>query len=211
MAESTKEAILDAAEEYFAELGFEKTSLRKITQGAGANLAAVNYHFGSKSELFAAVLERQFNPINKARKEGLENYLSSLKTGEKPDPKKLLDLFVRAPVLHFHSFGEKGSTLCKILGRSLFEPNEVVQKAKEKTFREVFQGFHRAFQMAFPDQSPQHVSWKMSLVIGMLHFQFNHFSQGNHAPWSQKLEPEEFIGRIVSFAEPGFFADFPST
>ena len=46
----TRDRILDAAEELFAEQGFA-SSLRNITSSAGVNLAAVNYHFGSKEEL----------------------------------------------------------------------------------------------------------------------------------------------------------------
>lgn len=45
---STKNKILDAAEHLFAVNGFNGTSLREITSQAEVNLAAVNYHFGSK-------------------------------------------------------------------------------------------------------------------------------------------------------------------
>ena len=51
----TATRILDAAERLFVEHGFEATSLRTITQQAEVNLAAVNYHFGSKDALFQAV------------------------------------------------------------------------------------------------------------------------------------------------------------
>ena len=55
MAQSeTVERILDAAEQLFAEKGFAETSLRLITSKAGVNLAAVNYHFGSKKALIQA-------------------------------------------------------------------------------------------------------------------------------------------------------------
>ena len=58
MAQSeTVERILDAAEQLFAEKGFAETSLRLITSKAGVNLAAVNYHFGSRDGLYLAVLE----------------------------------------------------------------------------------------------------------------------------------------------------------
>ena len=64
---ATKEKILDAAEALFMEHGFEATSLRQITAAAGVNLAAVNYHFGSKEELFQAVLTRRLDPMNQER------------------------------------------------------------------------------------------------------------------------------------------------
>src|SRR5690349_23937924 len=63
----TKERILDAAEALFLEHGFEATSLRAITAAADVNLAAVNYHFGSKEELFQAVLTRRLDPMNQER------------------------------------------------------------------------------------------------------------------------------------------------
>src|SRR5215468_2668082 len=64
---ATKARILDAAEVLFMEHGFEATSLRAITAAAGVNLAAVNYHFGSKEELFQAVLTRRLDPMNQER------------------------------------------------------------------------------------------------------------------------------------------------
>ena len=66
-ATATKERILDAAEGLFMEHGFEATSLRSITAAAAVNLAAVNYHFGSKDELFQAVLTRRLDPMNQRR------------------------------------------------------------------------------------------------------------------------------------------------
>ena len=59
----TVERILDAAEILFAERGFAETSLRTITSAAGVNLAAVNYHFGSKKALIQAVFVRFIDPV----------------------------------------------------------------------------------------------------------------------------------------------------
>src|SRR5947199_662629 len=64
---ATKGRILNTAEELFMEHGFEATSLRQITAAAGVNLAAVHYHFGSKEELFQAVLTRRLDPMNQER------------------------------------------------------------------------------------------------------------------------------------------------
>ena len=64
---STKDRILDAAEGLFAQQGFSATSLRAITAQAGVNLAAVNYHFGSKDGLLEAVFVRRLGPLNDER------------------------------------------------------------------------------------------------------------------------------------------------
>ena len=56
----TRERLLDAARKVFAECGFKETTVRAICTRAGANLASVNYYFGSKDKLYIAVLEDFF-------------------------------------------------------------------------------------------------------------------------------------------------------
>jgi AcrR family transcriptional regulator len=55
--DSTRERLLDAAGEVFAERGFDGATIRDITRKAGANVAAVNYYFRDKNELYAATLQ----------------------------------------------------------------------------------------------------------------------------------------------------------
>ena len=54
--ESTREKILNAAGEVFGEQGFEGATIRGITERAGVNVAAVNYHFRDKAELYTRVV-----------------------------------------------------------------------------------------------------------------------------------------------------------
>ena len=63
----TKDKIMDAAEKLFARRGFHGTSVRDITGAAGVDLSLVNYHFGSKKELLAAVIERRGQVLNEER------------------------------------------------------------------------------------------------------------------------------------------------
>ena len=60
----TRGRILDAAEALFVEHGLEATSMRMITALAGVNLAAVNYHFGSKENLIQEVFRRRLGELN---------------------------------------------------------------------------------------------------------------------------------------------------
>src|SRR6266704_3149011 len=62
----TRSRILDVAEELFSEQGFDRVSIRDITNKARVNLAAINYHFGSKEDLIAAIFEREFVPVIEA-------------------------------------------------------------------------------------------------------------------------------------------------
>lgn len=53
---ATRQAVLEAARDRFAELGFEATSMLAIARHAGLTTGAVTHHYGSKAELFQAVL-----------------------------------------------------------------------------------------------------------------------------------------------------------
>ncbi|TCK08870.1 TetR/AcrR family transcriptional regulator [Marinobacterium mangrovicola] len=60
---NTATRIILAAEQLFAERGFAETTMRQITAAADVNLAAVNYHYGSKHGLIEAVATRFLDPL----------------------------------------------------------------------------------------------------------------------------------------------------
>jgi AcrR family transcriptional regulator len=64
---NTKDRILGAAEELFAVHGFAGTSLRQVTSRADVNIAAVNYHFGSKENLVNEVFRRRMDDMSEKR------------------------------------------------------------------------------------------------------------------------------------------------
>ena len=86
----TKTRILDAAENLFAARGYHNTSLREITKEAGVNLAAVNYHFGSKEALLRAVIKRRLVPLNQVRTRRLHEVREKARR-EKRRPKQSPD------------------------------------------------------------------------------------------------------------------------
>jgi AcrR family transcriptional regulator len=60
---TTRERLLTATERLLLEQGFEKVSVRSICAAAGANSAAVHYHFGSKDNLVAELLQTRLGPL----------------------------------------------------------------------------------------------------------------------------------------------------
>lgn len=66
-AKNTKVRLLDAAEKLYTRSGQDSLSLRDLTELAGVNLAAVNYHFGSKNALVCAMVARRLDVINELR------------------------------------------------------------------------------------------------------------------------------------------------
>jgi AcrR family transcriptional regulator len=57
-SEQTRTRLIDAAGEMFAELGFHHTTVRQICERAGANIAAINYHFRDKTGLYTEVVRQ---------------------------------------------------------------------------------------------------------------------------------------------------------
>src|SRR5205085_9270648 len=89
--DTTRERIADAAGEIFAERGFEGTTVRDICQRAGANIAAVNYHFGDMQRLYVEA-------VVMAHRWRMERFPLPPWTDETPAEKKLADFvttFVR--------------------------------------------------------------------------------------------------------------------
>jgi len=108
---STKNKILDAAEVLFADKGFNGTSLREITSLGEVNLAAVNYHFGSKKELIKAVMSRYMNELSPR----LESALSTLCQNDiQPTLNDVFSAFIE-PLLHLNEFKENGTSTFFVL------------------------------------------------------------------------------------------------
>ena len=80
--ERSRAAILDAAERLFAEKGYGATSLTEVGQGAGVSRGTPGYFFGSKPELYRAVLSRSFAEVRDAVRAGRERALASSQSPE---------------------------------------------------------------------------------------------------------------------------------
>ena len=152
----TRDRLLDSAERLFAENGVDATSLRHITNDAEANLASVNYHFGSKEELFRQVFARRIGPINQERL----RLLDSCEAQGTPSLECVLEAFL-APTLRLRSDPEQGGEhfMC-LMGRLFSEPTEWKTILMEE-FNEIFQRFGTALQMALPEHAPIDLTWHL--------------------------------------------------
>ena len=110
--EDTKSRILDTAEMLFARNGYHLTSLRSLTSQARVNLAAVNYHFGSKEALLRAIIERRLLPLNQIRTEKLSAALQTARqNNQPPKTETLLRAFIE-PTLAFRHSGAGAEKFC---------------------------------------------------------------------------------------------------
>jgi AcrR family transcriptional regulator len=202
----TKDRILDAAERLFADQGFSATSLRAITSEADVNLAAVNYHFGSKNGLIEAVFERRLGPLNQERIALLDALESA---DDNPRLEKILEAFV-GPPLRLHGDASRGGPMfMRLLGRTLTEPHQELQEIFARQFAEIAARFTPAVKRALPEQPPDDVFWKIHFTIGtMAHtmcdtFRLSLLSAGR---CDAGTDIDSTIHRLVTFIAAGLRA-----
>lgn len=205
--QDTKDKILDAAERLFAEQGFASTSMRNITAQAGVNVAAVNYHFGSKVSLMKAVFERRFHPINEQRLEALD--LLEAEAGDGPlELEKVLEAFLAPAIRLWKEWGEEGERFVHFVGRAHSEANPEVQKIFQDLFSTVVQRFFPAFRRALPDIPHEEIVLKAYFVIGaMAHTMAWHKKLAFiHNDPMTTLDADILLDRLVSFSAAGMRA-----
>lgn len=162
---ATRERILDAAEQLFAEHGFEGTSIRAVTKEAGANLAAVGYHFGSKAALLEAVAERVMEPVI-AGQLGRLNDLE--KVEREPRIEELVEAFITPYFDRLPRKSEaRGKTVSKLVGRILGDPAEEIRKVAVEG-GEVRDRYLMAFSQALPSVTQEELWWRMRSMIGVV-------------------------------------------
>ncbi|MEN8232665.1 MAG: TetR/AcrR family transcriptional regulator [Thermodesulfobacteriota bacterium] len=164
----TKKRILDAAEKLFAQQGFYATSLRMLTKEAGVNLAAVNYHFGSKEELIKAVFGRRMLPLNKMRLERLQNIKDSASAeGRPPDIKEILLAFIE-PTFEFRKSGKGAQDFISMISRAFSDPRDTVRKLFLNMVEPVFQLLFELLCEALPSLPKNIVYWRLNFMIGAM-------------------------------------------
>lgn len=164
----TKQRILDAAEHLFARDGYHATSLRGITTTADANLAAVNYHFGSKEALLEAVIVRRLDPLNEVRRGQLEALLQKAElAGELPSCREVLRAFVE-PTLRLRQQGSEAEDFIALIGRTLAEPRGIAMSIFLRHMQPLLQRIFQALALSLPALTEQDLFWRMHFTMGCL-------------------------------------------
>lgn len=200
----TKSKILDVAEELFGERGLDRVSVRDITDKAEVNLAAINYHFGSKEDLIAAVFERRVVPLNEARLAALD---SVEKAAGKKTPKleAILEAFIRPTLQCCLKKSKGGEAFSKLFGRCLSEPSPGVEALLKKQFEPLTERMNRALMKALPNVPRSEIFWRMKFTYGALHHWLS--TKDKFLPdWLEETDVEEQIQKLISYAAAGLRA-----
>ncbi|WP_324656517.1 TetR/AcrR family transcriptional regulator [Burkholderia thailandensis] len=162
----TKARILDAAEDLFIEHGFEAMSMRQITSRAAVNLAAVNYHFGSKEALIHAMLSRRLDQLNEERLRILDRFDAQL--GPHVTCEHVLGaMFI--PALQASRDPQRGGrAFLRLIGRAYTDPSAFVRNFLTAHYASVAGRFFDAFQRALPNLPRAELGWRLHYAIGAL-------------------------------------------
>jgi len=161
----TRDRILEAARELFAEHGVEAVSLRELTGRAGVNLAAIHYHFGSKDALLEELFSRSSQPIVRWRLELLANVRKH--EDGRPVLEDVLDAFLR-PALS--SGRRQNSTFVRLRARLALERTESVRRILSNAFDESSRLTIEAIGKALPDLPRDELYWRFHFLIGTMFY-----------------------------------------
>ena len=197
--ESTRERLLNIAEQRFGEGGYEGTSLRAITVAAAANIAAVNYHFGSKEALLRAAVARAMAPVNTERRRRLDQ----LEAAGQPTAEQLIRAFIEPGLDLVLRRGERGAIVARFIGRVAFDPSRRIRELYAAEADPVEARYLAALQQALPRAAPESVAFGYVNMLGLLAL---HQSQAlSRAPGTEDVDDASRLAEnLIAFLVAAF-------
>lgn len=200
---TTKERILDSAEQLFAEKGLKHTSVRDITGSASVHLAAVNYHFGSKDGLIRELVHRRVVPLNREQLRLLKEAEKKYGRNNMPVEEALRALLTPSIKLYF-----KRPHFLKITGQITSNPEGEIYKIYLLHFQEVFSEFKEVLTESLPHVDEREIMWRIHFMMGGITHTWN-----NHSGLEQLSggvcrmdDQDQTIKRLINFFAAGLKA-----
>ncbi|MCA0393957.1 MAG: TetR family transcriptional regulator [Proteobacteria bacterium] len=198
---STKDRILGAAEELFALHGFSGTSLRQVTTRADVNIAAVNYHFGSKDNLVNEVFRRRMDVMSGHRLERLGQALATQPGALEP----ILAAFVE-PALDMAQ-DRHGGAFIRVIARAYAEKNDGLRKFLSDQYGHVQRDFAKALAGCLPDLTKEALYWRLDFLGGALTYAMADFGLIKRPPGvSEAQHRQRAAQELIRFAAAGLKA-----
>ncbi len=159
---ATRRSLIEAAGEVFAEVGFRAATIREICQRAGANIAAINYHFGDKEKLYIEVLRY-------AQGYAAEKYPTDSGVSANATPEAKLKAFVRSFLLRIFDEGPL-AWHGKIMAREMIDPTPVLDTFVEERIRAQAAQLGQIVHQFLPDATPDTLRLCTMSVVGQCVF-----------------------------------------
>ncbi len=198
---NTKERILHAAEDLFAQNGFAGTSLRQVTSRADVNIAAVNYHFGTKENLVQEVFKHRMDEMSEKRLALLSKVIEKNDT----DLEAILLAFIQ-PALAL-TMDKHGGSFVRVLARAYAEKNDGLRNFLSENYGQVLRAFAKAIAHCLPNLSKEELYWRMDFVAGSLTYAMADFGLiKRQIGVSEKSHCEKAAQHLIKFAQAGLKA-----
>ncbi len=199
----TKTRILDAAEKLFAEHGIEGSGLRLITRKAGVNLAAINYHFGSKENLVRAILSRFILTLDQERDRRLEQAETKA-----VNSRERLEGVVRAFTMGWVSFRREHPQYVRIMVRMYSRqnrPNGFFRDIMHDSSRDAYNTFTMAVFETLPEIPREVLLERINMaVVTAASFLLNAWLiEGLEELSGQTIDEEALVDHVVNLIESG--------
>lgn len=171
----TIDRILHAATILFSERGFAETSLRTITGMAEVNLAAVNYHFGSKKELIQAVFYRFLQPFCRELDQRMDAFEKSNPACEPPSAEALLQCLFDALLVATEEVQENPQVFMRLLGLAYTQSQEHLRHYLMATLGTTYSRFVLLLKQISPNLDPVEFYWRLYFMLGACVFTVSSF------------------------------------
>jgi len=210
---ATPVRILDAAEALFAARGFDDVSVRSITDAAGVRLNLLWYHFGSKEQLFEAVVDRRLAVINDHRREAL-TALAARRRGEGGTDARtvadVLEAFIRPYVELAVQGGPGWPAYTRLIAQVCLSDRHAPMVRDH--MGETLALFHETFTSVLPDASradlEEGFGYAITLMLasftGLLHV--DRVARTTTGAEGGRAEVEDVVAPLVTYATAGLLA-----
>jgi AcrR family transcriptional regulator len=198
-----KDAILDASEAIFADLGYAGTTLRVVAAKAHVTQALISYYFGTKYGLFEAVFMRRGRAIGEQRVHNLQ----ALRAGGKaPTLRQIVRAFL-TPTLELRGT-PAGRDFLRLQARLHTEPPEISYRLRNEAYDSSTRLYVEALRTAVPSLSLKDAYWRMTLMVGAYMYVFSdtHRLEELAPGVCDPEDPQEIIDQITTFVVAGFRA-----
>lgn len=164
----TKALILDCAERLFADHGYYGTSTHDIARALGIKQSLINYHFGSKEQLYRDVIARSAGPFCQLKTEALTKQLE--KTGGEPAPvKDILSAFIHPVLAHLSEPETRFGSYARLLSQGAHLSRRPDLHAKfDEIYRPIVHKFVDELSRSIPEADRNDIMWALHFVHAAL-------------------------------------------
>ena len=187
----TRESLLDAAESLFSQRGYNGVSVREIVEAAGVNIAAVNYHFGSKMDLYVETVRRALERSDSEEKWSVLDGAG----GDRRSAAAALARFIRTFLFDIVQ-SDQPSAACSLIIREAAQPSEAVDAVLGNFIRPNQQRLTEVIAILRPGASPEELRlFAESLMGQILHYRM--FREFLGRMWKVDLSSEAALARVA--------------